>query len=241
MSREGRTARVARAFIEHRVAPRPLSLCLASTEVLEVDSVAVSLTSGQHSGPVCCSDHRSGTLDELQFSLGEGPSPDAHSSDQPVFEPDLEHPSTIRWPSFSGPAIDLGTRAVFAFPLHVGQASIGVLTLYQDTAGELAPDQMADSLVVADLVALSLLDFLSSTAPDSLPRELLEAGAHRAEVHQASGMVAVQLGVGVADASLRLRAFAYATNRSITAVAADIVARRLRLGDDRHDPDQGLS
>jgi hypothetical protein len=205
---------------------------MASAEVLEVSSAGVSLMSRQHSGPVCSSDHRSSALDELQFALGEGPSPDAHSSDLPVFEPDLEHPKKNRWPSFVGPAIDLGTRAVFAFPLHAGQASIGVLTLYHDTAGDLAPDQVADSLVVADLVALSVLDYLSPTEPDSLPRELLEAGAHRAEVHQASGMVAVQLGIGVAEAGLRLRAYAYATNRSIAAVASEVVGRHLRLGSD---------
>jgi AmiR/NasT family two-component response regulator len=86
--------------------------------------------------------------------------------------------------------------------------------------------------VVADLVALSVLDYLSPTEPDSLPRELLEAGAHRAEVHQASGMVAVQLGIGVAEAGLRLRAYAYATNRSIAAVASEVVGRHLRLGSD---------
>jgi hypothetical protein len=236
MPSEDRTARIARAFIEHRVAPRPLSLCLASAEVLAVSSAAVSVMSEHHSGPVCCSDQRAGTLDELQFSLGEGPSPDAFASDQPVSEPDLAHPSTIRWPSFAGPAIDLGTRAVFAFPLHAGQAPIGVLTLYEDSAGGLEPEQVADSLVVADLVAMSLLDFLSPSDPGAFPRQLLEAGAHRAEVHQASGMVAVQLGIGVAEAAVRLRAFAYATSRSIADVAADVVERRLRLGDDRRDP-----
>jgi hypothetical protein len=42
-------------------------------------------------------------------------------------------------------------------------------------------------------------------------------------------MVAVQLGMEVADAEARLRAHAYAVNRSVVDVARDVVRRRLRL------------
>jgi hypothetical protein len=59
----------------------------------------------------------------------------------------------------------------------------------------------------------------------------LEAGAdfHFA-VHNAAGMVAVQQGVSVAEALIRLRAFAFGNDRLLADVADDVVARRLRLG-----------
>jgi hypothetical protein len=77
-----------------------------------------------------------------------------------------------------------------------------------------------------------MLEIQSRDKTDMLAVALNDAASHRAEVHQASGMVAVQLGVSVADAEARLRAHAYAVNRSVVDVARDIVARRLRLIDD---------
>ena len=51
----------------------------------------------------------------------------------------------------------------------------------------------------------------------------------RAEVSQATGMLVAQLQVEPAEALVRLRAHAFATGRSATAVACDIMDRRLRL------------
>jgi hypothetical protein len=48
-------------------------------------------------------------------------------------------------------------------------------------------------------------------------------------VHQASGMVAAQLEVSVAQALIRLRAYAFGNDRPLTEVAKDVVARRLRF------------
>ena len=58
----------------------------------------------------------------------------------------------------------------------------------------------------------------------------LEAGPDfRFVVHQASGMVSAQLDVTLGEALVRMRAFAFAHDRPLAAVAEDIVARRLRL------------
>lgn len=224
-----RVARVASAFARHRRARG--TFCSASADVLQVASAGVTLMSARHNGPVCHSDERSLALDELQFSLGEGPSLDAFAHHEAIDEPDLEHAQLGRWPAFTATALELGTRGIFALPLNAGSKCIGVLTLYHDVAGALSPEQRADSLVVADEVARSMLETQPPNGPDLLPAEL-DAASHRAEVHQASGMVAVQLGVAVADAEARLRAHAYAVNRSVVDVARDIVERRLRLDDD---------
>jgi hypothetical protein len=62
------------------------------------------------------------------------------------------------------------------------------------------------------------------------------SGLHRAAVHQATGMVSVQLGVSMEVALLRLRAHAYASGRPLGEVAQDVVARRLRFDDDVSGP-----
>jgi hypothetical protein len=71
---------------------------------------------------------------------------------------------------------------------------------------------------------------LQADAPSGLLAAELEAGAdfHHV-VHQASGMIAAQLDVNVADALVRLRAHAFANDRPLAEVAADVVARRLRF------------
>jgi len=54
----------------------------------------------------------------------------------------------------------------------------------------------------------------------------------RAEVHQAAGMISVQLGVAVEEALVRLRAHAYVQERRLVDVARDVVERRLRFSRD---------
>ena len=57
----------------------------------------------------------------------------------------------------------------------------------------------------------------------------MELGRCRAEIDQATGMLTEQLGTGIAEAFVRLRAYAYAQDRQLGDVARDIVTRRLRL------------
>jgi hypothetical protein len=63
-----------------------------------------------------------------------------------------------------------------------------------------------------------------------------DLAGHRAEIDQATGMLTEQLGVGIAEAFIRLRSHAYVNDLRLTDVARDIVARRLRL-----QPDPGPS
>jgi AmiR/NasT family two-component response regulator len=61
--------------------------------------------------------------------------------------------------------------------------------------------------------------------------EELEAGSEfHFAVHNAAGIVSVQENISVTDALLRLRAFAFSSDRPLADVAQDVIARRLRLG-----------
>jgi hypothetical protein len=121
-------------------------------------------------------------------------------------------------------------RAVFGFPLRVGTVRLGALSLYRNSSGPLTDDQHADALVVADVAARWVLETQAGAPPDTVAQEL-EAGAdfHFA-VHNAAGMVSVQQEISVTEALIRLRAFAFSSDRVLADVADDIVARRLQLG-----------
>jgi hypothetical protein len=183
----------------------------------------------------------SGRLAELQLTLGEGPSLDASASGGPALASDLgDEEFGRRWPVFAPAACHAGAAAVFAFPLAIGAIRAGVLGLYRDRPGELSDFQLGDALLFADTATLLLLDAHaqrpqageagagrgSLRGPGGQPAEL---AGNRAEIDQATGMLTEQLGVGIADAFARLRAYAYANDLPLADVAGDIVARRLRL------------
>lgn len=210
---------------------------VAAADALGVDGVSAGVGTGPQGVVLAWGDQAvSVALETLQFTLGQGPGLEAVTSGTPVLAPDLrEH--ARRWPGFVPGADELNVRAVFAFPLRVGAISVGVLTAHRAIPGRLAEEQLADALALADAVTVLLLhgvpaDTGGSANEESHPRPgWTEPATYRAEVHQATGMISVQLNVSLAEALVRLRAHAYAQERPITEVAADVVARRLRFGD----------
>jgi len=180
-------------------------------------------------GSLCSTNEVSAFIEESQFALGEGPCVDAYHFDLPVLEPDLANPTTSRWMAFTGPILDVGVRAIFGFPLRMGGVRLGALNLYRDRPGALTADQHADALGMADIATRAVL-VMQSNAPLGQIADELSAGADfEYVVHQASGMVAAQLGVSVGQALIRLRGYAFGNARPLRAVAKDVVARRLRF------------
>jgi hypothetical protein len=206
-------------------------LCRACPPIVGVNGAGVMLMSGDiPRGSLCTTDEVSQLIEELQYTLGEGPCVDAYQHGKVVAEPDLAEPAERRWPAFTPPAVRAGVRAVFGFPLRAGTVRLGALNLYRDWPGPLSGDQHADALVVADVAARWVLEAQAGAPPGAVAEEL-EAGAdfHFA-VHNAAGMVSVQEGISVTEALIRLRAFAFSSDRLLAEVADDVIARRLRLG-----------
>lgn len=205
-------------------------LCRASAELIGVSGAGISVIGREGAERLCASNRTAARIEDLQYTLGEGPCLEAHHGGTPVAEPDLASPRRIRWPSFSPLAVGAGVAAMFAFPLRLGAVHLGALTLHEVHRGRLADGQHADALVMADVVASAVLAHQAEAPPGHLAEELEALGSSRATVHQAAGMVSAQLAVGVAEALVRLRAHAYAEGRGLREVAGDVVARRLRLG-----------
>ena len=206
-------------------------LCGACPGIAGVTGAGVMLMSGEiPRGSLCSSDEVSQRIEELQYTLGEGPCVDAYGQDGVVAEPDLADPVIRRWLAFSPPALRAGARAVFGFPLRVGTVRLGALNLYRDRPGPLSGDQHADALVIADVAARWVLEAQAGAPPDAVAEELEISADFHFVVHNAAGMVSVQEGISVTEALIRLRAFAFSSDRLLADVAEDVVARRLRLG-----------
>jgi hypothetical protein len=181
--------------------------------------------------PLFASDRLSALLEELQFTTGEGPAAGDFRLGSPVLIPDLEG-AAARWPGFASAAVAAGAGAMFALPLQAGAIRVGMLTLYRSKPGALAPEALADGLVLADVALQLVLDTAAGIRGLPEYRPLAGLSESRAEVYQATGMLSVQLGVSLEDAFVRLRAHAFAGGRELAAVADDIVTRVLRFSPD---------
>ncbi|MCZ3386286.1 MAG: GAF domain-containing protein [Actinomycetia bacterium] len=198
---------------------RLLEACAAALPVTGAGLLVMTNT-----GPgaiLAATDGPARVMEELQFTLGEGPCIEATRSGRPVLQPDLAATAPSRWPGFAAGALDAGIGAIFAFPLQVGGIRVGVLDLYRNRPGPLADPDLAEALDFADAATTVLLHLQAQNGPDGVVT-LLE---DRNEVHQATGMISVQTGLGLADALLLLRAHSYAEERGILDVSRDVVSR----------------
>jgi hypothetical protein len=213
----------------------PGLICRACVEGLAVDGAALSLLTAQEAGRTLhATDATAELLEELQFTLNEGACIEAATSGNPVFVDDLSEATEVaRWPTFAAAVIEqTNVRAVFALPLQWGTTNLGVLDLYRRMPLGLSDEQQRDALSAVDTAALMMLTLRTDPpGPNGLTSWgaswLDPMAASRVEIHQATGMVLMQLNLSAADALARMRAHAFVEGRLLIEVARDVVARRL--------------
>ena len=211
-------------------------ICQTCVSTLPVTGAAVSvMTAAGHRGVVSATDEIAESLEDVQFTVGEGPGVVAFATGRAVLVADLEAPDrdgARSWPAFRETANRLGVRAVSAFPLHLGAASLGTLSTYRTEPGSLDGAHLASAVRLSDTAALAVLDMIvGSGAEGGHPgaEENSDAEFYRVEIYQAAGILTVQLGVAIEVAMMRLRSHAFAVGRSTGDVARDVVRHKLRL------------
>jgi hypothetical protein len=198
-------------------------------QTVGADSVAITLFGSDRTETLVeASDLSARTAQDLEFTLGEGPSRDAVEERRPVVAAGAG--LARRW-SHYGPAVAaLGISSVVAVPVRLSAFPFGALTVFgppHSTGGDL----LEPLLAAADTIALAVLPASGGAARQGNPEimGLFGQADRRSVVHQAAGTVSVQCGCGIGDALALIRAHAFAEGRSVDAVASDIVHRRLRL------------
>lgn len=200
---------------------------------MDVTGVGLSLMSA--AGPtavLAATDGQARVIEDLQFSLGEGPCVESVRSGRPVLHGDLAKTALPLWPGFTSGALEAGVAAVFAFPLQVGAISLGALDLYREAVGPLKDVDLREAAALASAATVLLLHLQLNAGTEGIHVDLADSLVHRAVVHQATGMIAAQMETDLADALTLLRARAFASGRPIVDLARDVVARRLRFSDD---------
>ncbi|RSN55494.1 hypothetical protein DMH01_32525 [Amycolatopsis sp. WAC 04182] len=161
-------------------------------------------------------------LDDLQYTLGDGPTLEAVEEGYTVSEPDLAATDQARWPLFLPAAMQSPARAVIAAPLQVHGETVGALTGYRATPGAMTASQSHDF----HRVRQALLPLVSQSAPNGTGDGLRR---YREEVQQAAEFLAATLAIPPDHALARLRAYSFRHDRSLADLARDALTRRLRL------------
>ncbi|MGW0574290.1 ANTAR domain-containing protein [Streptomyces tauricus] len=191
--------------------------------VLGLDGIAASLDGEL----VWFSDATGARLEDVQFILGQGPGL-LFQDETTVEVPEVSRLLASQWPQFAAEAQELGIAALFVWPVRLGAAQVGTMTGYRRTPGPLTPQQSAEGWLVADVLAQHVLNHWpavnGSGGWGDGPGHAGSVDLHRAEVHQATGILSVQLGVPLPEALDRLRARAYAAGQSLTDAAHAVIA-----------------
>lgn len=207
-------------------AQRLCELCVESTQT---SGAALAIASAEHRSTVYATDALGEALEELQTTFSEGPSVDALRGGYSVQVPDLAEVLQNRWPLFAPAALGAGAGAVYAFPAGIGGIRLGVVSLYRTGVGALSAGNAKDMLVLADVAAVLLTVRGAAHMSEAFAWTVGDQSRFRPEVHQAVGVLMVELGVDAGDAFARLAAHAFATDHPMAEVAAEIVTGRLRL------------
>lgn len=210
----------------------PQRLCVVAVRLLPVIGASVSLRSNGMPVGLSASSEQASHLAAVQATLGDGPCFHAFRSRAPVLAADLTAGrDVLRWPVFAQQATAAGVRAVYSFPLGNDAVCVGTLDLYRDTPGALGDRDLRTAQIVAGVmtVALVTLPRGEEAGPDGDERWLSGLATDYDDVYQAVGMIMAQRRVSTDEALARLRAHAFAHNRTALEVARDVISRRTRF------------
>lgn len=200
---------------------------------LPVDEAAVSvMNQSGHRGVIFATSDDVAEFEDYGFVVGDGPLADAFAAERPVLVSDLRAERQGRWPGYAEAATARHWCSVFAFPLTAEATVIGTLAFYAHRPTVLSPPHLSLISSLTKPVSRALVEHLDGSLRAGENARPADLEFLRAEVYQASGMVKAQLDVGIDEAMARLRAYAYAHERSINDVARDVVSLILRFEPD---------
>lgn len=190
------------------------------------------LTLYSHDGAetlVAASDAGARRAHQLEVILAEGPSWDAaHGREAAESDNELYR----HWPRYGSAVARMGVRAVAAVPLDLDADDLrGSLTV-TGLAPPSAPAQSYGLRDVANALTRTVLrapELVHTTSPD-LPRlEMFEDDDFQPVLHQAAGVLHERCGWTIDNAISLIRAHAFAEDRPVEAVAAEVVRGSLLM------------
>ncbi|RYV52783.1 GAF and ANTAR domain-containing protein [Pengzhenrongella frigida] len=191
-----------------------------ATEI--IDGCQLACVSILHRGDVidtpAATNEKLRVLDELQFTLNEGPCFDALWSGETVLSPDLAKDS--RWPRW-GPGVvaELGVASMLCYRLFTTGETIGALNLYSRSLDAFDADDISTGYYLAAHLAVAIAE--AKTA-----EQLHTAIGTRTAIGQAEGILMERFNLQPAQAFAVLTRISQDSNVRLHLVAAELVRTR---------------
>ena len=208
--------------------PLPQRLCRAWAEGLETDAVGISLmTHTPYRQLLCASNATALRLEEIQFTVAQGPCVTAAESGSPVLVEDMARQVTS-WPLFGAQLREElpDVRAIQAIPLRTGQGVLGCVDLARTGPGRLDREAVAEAVAAAEITAMALLSerhglftSLSGSGSGGFFDDL-----HWAATARAVGVLAAREHLSTSDALAVMRARAFGAGLTLVEITAEILA-----------------
>lgn len=216
--------------------------CESALHWVRVDGVSLALLSASPNVRelVFAAGAVAARVDELQFAVGDGPCLTAYATGRPQCITDLSRDD--RWPEFAREALGYGVNAVFSFPVLVDAHPVAVLELYRRDVGGLTVDEYDAALGCAAGIGAVMTSVYHRWSRRDSGTALTDGAALAGltesdpftrvhQLHDAAGIIAERLGVSVSEALVRMRAYAFARDLSVSEVADDVVKRIITFTD----------
>ena len=202
----------------------------AATTLPGIDHAGVTLLRGGKYETRATTSPLVRTLDDLQYTLGEGPCVTAMESVPSLVAVNyLRHDQ--RWQAFVPQAVRLGVRAQIGIGLVCSELKVGGLNLYSTVTEEIDPDvvRLVELLAVPAAFALGFVH---------REEQFVRAISSRTLIGQAVGVVMSEFTLDAEQAFAYLKRVSSESNTKLRDVAGDIVQRstdRAREQTNAHD------
>jgi len=165
-------------------------------------------------------------IEVFQVQIAEGPCLDCFHTSEAIQVDDLES-AADRWPRWVPVATGVGFRSAYAFPLRLRGRVLGALNLFRLEPSRLQPSSVAAAQALADVATIAILQHRAAIDAQLLAEQLQLALNSRIAIEQAKGVLAQSLDIDIDEAFIRLRRYSRNHQRQLSAVAQDVIDRRL--------------
>ena len=177
-----------------------------------------------------CSSEQMRLVELFELQVAQGPCFDAFRDRTAIVSNSFEE-TERRWPMFAPGAVAQGFVFVSAVPMRLRAWSVGALNMFSTDRHALSDEDMRVAQGMADVATIGILQQRAIDDANELAGHLEAALESRIVIEQAKGVIAQHDHVSVDEAFARIRGFARATQRLLSATARGIVDGSVPLHD----------
>jgi GAF domain-containing protein len=184
-------------------------------------SCGITMSRGGRTSTVACSDELASRVNDLQYSLLEGPCLTALEDGCLVRIDDMT--AETRWPRFTRQAAESGIQSCLSLPLIARDETVGALNLYSVDRRAFGGDETRRAERFAENAAGALALGLRLVSYSELTDQLRASLASRAAIDQAVGVIMAQQRCSQDKAFAVLRTASQNRNVKLRELAREVV------------------